>query len=100
MIEIYYNIGIGGGNGTYIDDIDSRKRYFTNVFRNSLAHGNIDVFFKEKEGKIEQYLKLEDKYKARVRTVSVSLNNLNKYLDSECFDSKKLTNQIASVRTI
>ena len=58
------------------------------------------MFFKEKEGKIEQYLKLEDKYKTRVRTVSVSINNLNKYLDSECFDSKKLTNQMTDARTI
>ena len=98
----YYNDFVSKqvSNGTYIDDIDSRKRYFTNVFRNSLAHGNIDVFFKEKDGKIEQYLKLEDKYKTRVRTVSVSLNNLNKYLNSECFDSKRLTYQIANARTI
>ena len=81
----YYNDFVSKqvNNGTYIDDIDSKKRYFTNVFRNSLAHGNIDVFYTEESGKVEQYFKLEDKYKTRVRTVSVSLNNLNKYLNSE-----------------
>lgn len=76
--------------GNYIDEIDAKKKYFTEVFRNSLAHGNIDFFCLENGTAIERYIKFEDKYKTRTRIVSVSLDELDKYLSSPCFESSQL----------
>ncbi len=76
--------------GDYNDEIETKKKFFTEVFRNSLAHGNIDFFCIENGKTIDKYIKFEDKYKTRVRTVSVDLNELDRYLCSRCFDSSEL----------
>jgi len=80
-------------NATYIDDQDSRKRFFTEIFRDSLAHGNIDVEFKEEIDGIKQYLIFNDKYKSRERIIKITTENLRKYLNSEAFDPKYLKNE-------
>ena len=77
-------------NATYVDDHDSRKRFFTEIFRDSLAHGNIDVEFKEETGEIKQYLIFNDKYKNRERIIKITTDNLRKFLDSEAFSPKYL----------
>lgn len=74
----------------YKDELDTKKKFFTEVFRNSLAHGNIDFFCVENGETIEKYIKFEDKYKSRIRTVSVTLNEFDEYLCSECFESSQL----------
>lgn len=88
------------GKNDYNDELDTKKRFFTEVFRNSLAHGNIDFFCEEKDNKIERYIKFEDKYKSRIRTVSVSFDELDKYLSSKCFESSQLReNSVSSEAT-
>ena len=88
------------GKNDYNDELDTKKRFFTEVFRNSLAHGNIDFFCEEKDNKIERYIKFEDKYKSRIRTVSVSFDEIDKYLSSKCFESSQLReNSVSSEAT-
>lgn len=74
----------------YKDELETKKKFFTEVFRNSLAHGNVDFFCLENGTTIERYVKFEDKYKSRTRIVSVSLNEFDKYLSSNCFESSQL----------
>ena len=77
-------------NADYKDELDAKKKFFTEIFRNSLAHGNIDFFCVENGNNIDKYIKFEDKYKSRLRTVSVSLYEFDRYLCSECFESSRL----------
>lgn len=88
--------------GDYKDEIEAKKKFFTEIFRNSLAHGNINFFCLDNGNNIEKYIKFEDKYKSRIRTISVSLNEYDRYLSSQCFDFSRLNdNSIdAEIKTV
>lgn len=76
--------------GIILDEEHNKMQYFMQVFRNSLCHGNIDISFKEKDDRIEQYFCFTDIYKSRTRSVTISTENLQKFLDSDAFSSKYL----------
>ena len=76
--------------GTYVDEFDSKKKFFTEIFRNTLAHGNIDFFYKETGDTIEEYIKFDDIHKTKKRSIRIRLNEFDRYLSSECFESSQL----------
>lgn len=65
------------------------KRYFCEVFRNSLAHGKLEVKIKmSSNNEIIHKLILKDIYKGKIRQIELSLEALNEYLESGAFDRK------------
>lgn len=80
-------------NNIIEEERKNKISYFMLVFRNSLCHGNIDVIFKENNDKTEQYFCFSDNYKNRSRSITISIDNLQKFLDSDSFLSKNLQDE-------
>ena len=85
--------------GILVDEVEYMVRYFAEVFRDSLAHGNVDTFFKNENGVINQYFKFTDKWKNRERDIVIDINELEKFLSSECFLGKYLNDKIVKSKT-
>lgn len=65
------------------------KRYFCEVFRNSLAHGKIEVRIGEdSNNEIIHKLILKDIYGGKIRQIEISIEALSKFLESEAFERK------------
>lgn len=80
--------------GIILDEEQYKKKYFCEVFRDALAHGNLRVDFrKDSNGNISQYLCFSDIWKSRVREVALSVNELDKFLSSVAFNGKDLTDR-------
>jgi len=80
--------------GVILDEEQYKKKYFCEIFRDSLAHGNLNVEFKKDDtGKIVQYLCFSDVWKSRVRKVTLSVFELDGFLSSASFDGKDLTDK-------
>lgn len=77
-------------DGLIVDEEENKTRYFCEVFRDSLCHGNVKVFFKEEDEGIKQYFYFTDKYKSRERNLIISTTELEKFLSSDTFNSKHL----------
>ena len=56
---------------TYAD-----RKYVLARLRNAVVHGNIKCFIQENE----VYISLNDRYENREEIISISMNNLNKFL--------------------
>lgn len=88
-----------GNKGILADEDEYMVRYFVEVFRDSLAHGNVDTFFKDENGVINQYFKFTDKWKTKERNIVIDINELEKFLSSECFLGKYLNEKIIKCKT-
>lgn len=76
-------------NGIVTDEDTYKKRYITEIIRNSLAHGNISIDFDIEDEKVKQYLIFDDKYKGKSRKLKISLDEFHKYLSSNCFSREE-----------
>lgn len=88
-----------GNKGILVSEDEYMVRYFAEVFRDSLAHGNVDTFFKDENGVINQYFKFSDKWKTKERNIIIDINELEKFLASECFAPKNLTEEVVKGKT-
>ena len=80
--------------GIILDEEQYKKKYFCEIFRDSLAHGNIRVDFKkDNNGDITQYLCFSDIWKTRVREVILSVDELDKFLSSGAFNGRDLSDK-------
>ncbi len=67
-----------------------KKNYFIEVFRDSLAHGNIKSVYTNENDKIIHNLQFSDVWKNKTRTITISVDELEKFLNSDCFDPKNM----------
>lgn len=65
------------------------KRYFSEIYRNALAHGKIKVDVVSEDGEVKQKIIFEDIYKGKRRVISIELKELNKYIDSKAFSDSE-----------
>lgn len=80
--------------GYILDEEQYKKKYFCEIFRDSLAHGNIKIDFQKDDcADIIQYITFSDIYKSRIREVSLSIEELDKFLSSVAFNGKDLTDK-------
>ena len=61
------------------------KRYFCEVYRDSLAHGKIKIDVLMEDNKLKQKLIFEDIYKGKRRVISIDIKELNKFIESKAF---------------
>lgn len=72
--------------GINVSEEEYKNRYFCEIYRDSLAHGNIKMEFrKDDKGNVEQYFVFEDIYKSRVRVIKISEKELEKFINSKAF---------------
>lgn len=76
--------------GIFLKEDEYKIKYFLEIFRDALAHGNIDMFYKKQDDNILQYFKFTDKWKNNERNIIIELKEVEKFLSSECFNSKYL----------
>lgn len=76
----YYD-NLGTPAGTNIVD----PELFCDIFRNSLAHGNVDIKLEVQEELFNIKFVLTDKYKSKERILEINMNELDKFLASEPF---------------
>ena len=82
--------------GVVVDEDEYKKRYFCEIYRNSLAHGNISVDVRrERDGSIKQYFVFEDIYKSRTRKIAITQEELKRFTNFEAFSRKE-----AKVKTV
>lgn len=88
--DIYENFKIKMINkGIIVTEEEYKKRYFLEIFRDSLAHGNIDIEIGSEE-EYTEYIIFKDVYKGKERKITIEINELNKFLNSDCFKQTKL----------
>ena len=87
-------------DGLIVDEEEYKIRYFCDVLRDSLCHGNVKTFFKEEDDGIKQYFHFTDKYKSRERNIIISTTEFEKFLSSDTFNSKHLTDQDNKIKVL
>ena len=71
--------------GIVVSEDEYKKRYFCEIYRNSLAHGNVKIDVRKENGDVVQYFVFEDIYKSRVRKIEISHEELEKFMNFEAF---------------
>lgn len=78
--------------GINVSEDEYKKRYFCEIYRNSLAHGNVKIDMrKENDGSIVQYFVFEDIYGTRNRKITISQEELKRFTNFEAFSRKCAT---------
>lgn len=72
--------------GINLSEDEYKIRYFCEIYRDALAHGNIKMEFrKDDKDNVTQYFVFEDIYKSRVRVIKISEHELDKFINSKAF---------------
>lgn len=74
--------------GIIVSDKEYQKRYFCEIIRDALAHGNISLDIASKGDDISYNLIFSDEYKGKKRKITISMEEYQKFLSSEAFDPK------------
>ena len=72
--------------GILLSEDEYQKRYFCEVIRDALAHGNVgmDIQIKPNDEVVYNFVFTDD-YKGKTRKIAISLENYQKFLNSEAF---------------
>lgn len=90
MYEAFKNKLIGKGIGC--TEKEYKQRYFCEVFRNAMAHGNLEVDMEESDkGEAIHKLIFKDIYHGKTRQLKLSIEAMNLFLESEAFSREKAT---------
>ena len=76
-----------------LKDITSSDKELSNkvvcdIIRNSLCHGNIEMNFKIENDELKEYVVFDDSYHSKTRRLEITLEKLEKLLNSEAFLTK------------
>jgi len=74
--------------GVIVSENEYQKRYFCEVIRDALAHGNIGMDISSKGDEISYNLVFTDEYKGKKRKIVISVEEYQKFLASPAFDPK------------
>ena len=58
------------------------------IIRNSLCHGNVEMNFKIENDELKEFIVFEDSYHSKIRKLEITLEKLEKFLNSEAFLTK------------
>lgn len=87
--------------GINVSEEEYEKRYFCEIYRDSLAHGNIKMEFrKNANGNLTQYFVFEDIYKSRTRVIKISENELDEFLKSKAFSRENAKLKEEMIKTV
>lgn len=68
-----------------LSDKEAENKVICEVIRNALSHGNIEMNFKIENNDLIEYIRFEDIYHSKSRNLEITLEKLEKFLDSDAF---------------
>ncbi len=77
-----------------LSDPETKNRVVSEIIRDALSHGKIDVSFKiDANNNLKEYIILDDFYHGKSRKIEMTLDKFEEYLLSEAFTSKYSKNK-------